>query len=420
MPIKQYRRGSHPYHSYRSRVAIPKRRRVSMRRIVPIFFFVGCLCILAFLCVRYSLPIPEVSVRRVNITPRIEQGPTLVEWGQAQEAFGSVDLGVVAEKPAQAPLPTASTAKLITVLTVLQKKPLKPGTQGPTLVMTQQDVDSFNHYVEIGGSTAKVEVGERITQYQMIQGVLLPSANNLADTLAIWAFGSLEAYQKAAQRYVESIGARETTIGTDASGFSPTTRSTASDLTKIGIAAASHPVVREVVAQDSVVLPVAGEKLNTNWLLGDSGVVGGKTGNTDEAKGVFVFMSQQKSGEQSFMLVGAVQGASTVQEAMTRSKEMIAAYAPKFTFATYLRKNQVVAEYKTAWGETVSAHAARDLRMVTWPSRPPRAVRLTLSPASPPLSQGAVAGAAIIGDERVPIVLSGQLHSPTTTWRILR
>ncbi len=335
MPIKQYRRGSHPYHSYRSRVMIPQkspRSRHIVRAILAVFLFgAGVVIFIGYM--KYSADIPSTSPTLIFKSQRSQDTThDAVEWGQSQQAFGTVDDGVVAEKPSQVPMPTASTAKLITALTVLNKKPLKLGEQGPRVTMTQQDVESFNYYYAIGGSTAAVQTGVQLSEYQLLQGVLLPSANNLADTLAIWAFGSLKEYQKAAQEYVESIGAADTTVGVDASGFSPTTRSTASDLTRIGIEAAKHPVIKEIVGQKSVTLPVAGEKQNTNWLLGEDGVFGGKTGNTDEAKGVFVFMSKQMIEGKEFVMVGAVQGEPTVRDAILQSEKVITNNSPQFFY----------------------------------------------------------------------------------------
>ena len=37
---------------------------------------------------------------------------------------------------------------------------------------------------------ASVAAGEQISQYQALQAMLIPSANNVADSLARWAFGS--------------------------------------------------------------------------------------------------------------------------------------------------------------------------------------------------------------------------------------
>jgi D-alanyl-D-alanine carboxypeptidase (penicillin-binding protein 5/6) len=120
-----------------------------------------------------------------------------------------------------------------------------------------------------------------------MEAVLLESANNVADSLAVWAFGSLEAYRAYAQKMVQEIGMNHTTIGTDASGYHPTTTSTASDLALLAREVLKEPMLRQIVDTSSTSLPGAGRIQNTNRFLG-SEVVGMKTGYTPEAGGVFV------------------------------------------------------------------------------------------------------------------------------------
>ena len=77
----------------------------------------------------------------------------------------------------QKPLPTASIAKVITALTVLQKYPLQSATdRGPIITYTQADLDLYHAYVAKDGSVVGVAPGEQMTEYQALQALLLPSA----------------------------------------------------------------------------------------------------------------------------------------------------------------------------------------------------------------------------------------------------
>ena len=40
----------------------------------------------------------------------------------------------------------------------------------------------------------QVAAGTSVTQYQMLQALLLPSGNNIADMLAVWDAGSIPAF----------------------------------------------------------------------------------------------------------------------------------------------------------------------------------------------------------------------------------
>ncbi|WFR73114.1 D-alanyl-D-alanine carboxypeptidase [Prescottella defluvii] len=222
----------------------------------------------------------------------------------------------------QSPRPTASTAKLITALTVLERMPLARGEDGPMLTMTGADADLYSSYAAKGGSAVAVWAGQELSEYEMLVGMLLPSANNLADTLAVWAFGSLAEYRTAANEFVRSLGMSSTTVGTDASGFSPTTTSTARDLTLLAAAAVRNPVIAEIVAREEAVLSGVGVVRNTNWLLGRRGVVGLKTGTTDEAGGVFLFAANV--GVPGSLVVGAVQGEGrSADDAIDRASRLL-------------------------------------------------------------------------------------------------
>jgi D-alanyl-D-alanine carboxypeptidase (penicillin-binding protein 5/6) len=83
----------------------------------------------------------------------------------------------------------ASVAKVITALVVLEAKPLGVTDAGPNLTMTEADVARYDTAKSGGQSNLEVKVGQTITQRQMLDGVMLASANNLAESLAIWAFG---------------------------------------------------------------------------------------------------------------------------------------------------------------------------------------------------------------------------------------
>lgn len=151
-------------------------------------------------------------------------------------------------------------------------------------------------------------VGEQLSEYQMLEAMMLPSADNMADSLAIWAYGSLPAYQAAANQYLANHNINDTHVGVDASGLDPSTVSTAHDLVLLGEAAMQNAVLAEIVAKPSVNgFPLMGTISNTNTLLGQNGIVGAKTGNTDQAGGVFVFAANYNDANgQELSVVGAV------------------------------------------------------------------------------------------------------------------
>ncbi len=414
MPINHPNRGSHPYYHYQDRhYKKPRSKRKWFLFFLPIAL--GSFCMYW-----YVQPLSTVSSKTKVLSVQAPAKVTTSWPATSQATIGSVDQGVLLSKPNETPRPTASTAKLITALTILKHKPLEQGEQGPTITLTQSDVDIYNQYFAKDGSLAKVEVGEKLTEYQMLQGILLPSANNYADSLAIWAFGSLENYRSAASKYVQDLGMNETTIGSDASGFSPDTTSTTKDLTKLAVAAMKNDVVSSIVRQEQVDLPVAGVKLNTNWLLGADGVVGLKTGNTNEAGGVYVFASIYKFDERhSTTIVGAVQGEPTVLAAMHQARILIGQARSSFKVEKIIKKGQVIATYSSPWSKEVNAIAANDVEVLVWRGSKIQP-KIDLDELTAPATKDKKVGTVQVGGSSTDVVLQDSLNLPSWQWRVLR
>lgn len=174
--------------------------------------------------------------------------------------------------------PSASTIKMLTALAVINQKPLNPGDHGETITIDQNYYNLYSYYSSINGSTVRVQIGESISEYDALSAMLIASANNMADTLAIWAFGSMDAYREYATNLLNQYGITNTTIGTDASGFNPSSTSTPEDLSIIAAKLLENPVLSEIVSKSSATIPVAGTIENTNKLLGTNNIAGVKTG----------------------------------------------------------------------------------------------------------------------------------------------
>ena len=287
-------------------------------------------------------------------------------YGQA--AIATKDYGVLAAHGDTAPQPTASTAKLILAVAIMQKKPYDDG-RGEMITFGRTDVDLYHAYLAGNGTVAAVTHGLTWTQHQALQAVMLASANNVSDTLAVWAFGSMETYRSYAQDMVRGLGMNDTTIGIDASGYSATTISTAHDLALLAAEALQYQPLREIVAMQSVTLPVAGTITNTNRLLGNGAIIGMKTGWTPEAGGVFVLVGKHASGEATqeiiTVVMGAPGGASRV--AQDAAYALYESAKQNFTYQQVVKEGQQVGSYQPAWSrEMVPIVASRSLGMFVW------------------------------------------------------
>lgn len=386
-----------------------------MKRLIVL---IGLIIIL--IAALYTRPVPEVTATSIPVQTSVSKAIALPWPAAGQAALGAKGYGLLANHGVSTPLPVASVAKVITATAILQKKPVTPGSQGPVITLTQSDVDLFNKYYLNDGSVIQVQAGEQITEYQALQAMLLPSANNLADTLATWAFGSLDAYITYANGMVRSLGMVNTTVG-DATGFNDYTFSTASDIVKLGLAAMNNSTIAAITAQQSATLPVAGSVNNTNWLLGQDGVVGIKTGNTDKAGGCYLFAAQRPVLGRQVTLVGAILDDSDLNDAIHQADSIVKASDAGFELVTPVQKGQTVGNYQAPWKAAASIKSEDKISLLAWKGQ---AVRISsLLPAvKSPLSAGSFVGTITItsGQQSASTraVLANNLSSPTWTWRI--
>lgn len=371
-----------------------------------------------------SLPQLQPSTSALNL--RIGTGTSQLNWpATGQSAVGVLNTPILQVHGTQSPAPIASVAKVITALAVLQKYPLAMGQSGPTISLTAADAALYDNYVAQGGSVVPVSAGEQITERQMLEAMMLPSANNMADSLAIWAFGSLDAYRSFASQYVMKLGMRDTQIGSDASGFSPTTTSTARDLVIIGEQAMQNALLRQIVGQvSSTDVPMTNSVSNVNFLLGRKNIIGIKTGNTDQAGGVYLSASTTIVDHQTETVITALVGAPTLSQALEDSLPLIASAQANFVSASLLAQHAVVGEYNLPWGGVLPAIAQDGLITPAWRGSTATA-HASLKPIDVNARADQVVGTAVIssndltGSHQTTIILQNAPSPPPILWRLL-
>jgi D-alanyl-D-alanine carboxypeptidase (penicillin-binding protein 5/6) len=326
---------------------------------------------------------------------------------------------------AQAPAAIASTAKIITALTVLNAKPLVLGEQGPAITLSASDAALYDSYVAQGGSVVRVNAGEQISEYQMLQAMLLPSANNIADSLAVWAFGSLPDYAAAANSYLAQAGLTHTHVGTDASGFAPSTTGTAGDLARLGELAMQDPALAQIAGQTTANgIPVVDSVKNVNFLLGTDNIIGIKTGNTDQAGGVFVSAARATVNGKPVTIVTSLVGAPTLFQALKDSLPLIQSAQANFKPATVITKDSIAGRYQQPWGGSVIAVAAKNLTVNTWNGTTVSST-IQLQPVPASAQAGQTAGtattpkSALYDQQSVPIKLQTAPTKPSAWWRLI-
>lgn len=346
---------------------------------------------------------------------------TILPWpNYGQAALGAEGFGLLATHGKQTAVAAASTTKIITALAILDKKPLRAGQQGPVISLGASDVAIYQKYLRQGGSVAKVADGEKLSQYQALQAMLLPSANNIADSLVIWAFGSQKAFLSYVDDYTASIGLKNTHLA-DASGFSPKSTSTAEDLVTAGLRAMQNPVIAEIVAQKQATIPVAGVIQNVNWLLGKGGIVGIKTGHTDEAGGCYLLASRMNIAGERVMVVGAIMNAPNLQQAIVDADRLAKASKAGFKSVELVKAGQVVGRYSSPWGEISQIIAARGESGLIWRGFTV-SVKPNLAKIAAPIANGVNVGSIDfgLGNKTISVLAktSNIVSRPSPIWRL--
>jgi D-alanyl-D-alanine carboxypeptidase (penicillin-binding protein 5/6) len=407
------------------------RRQIYRRRRLAVF---GVLALLIGLF-GYSAgallrPVPAAAATLEStdaLTTSLVQQTTPVAWpGFGRGAIGAVGFdGVLSSSGEQTPFPIASITKTITSLVVLEAKPLAAGDQGPSITLSDADVGFYYDTIAENGSAAPVVAGSVFSQRQMLEALLLPSANNYSISLAVWAFGSVDAYLDAARAWLDAHGLSGTTV-TNTSGLGETNVSTPSDLVTIGKLVLADPVLSSIVKEPTAVLPAIGEVENTNALLGRYGVTGMKTGTDDASGACLLFSADLQVEGRTVTVVGVILGAdnhTVLNDAVVSLLQSVPAGFHQVSLAT---AGQTVGSYSTAWDEAAKVVVSSDASVLVWQDTPitvashARAIDAgaagsTVGTLSYTVGAGAEGGATTID---VPLALDSDIAPVTPWWRL--
>jgi D-alanyl-D-alanine carboxypeptidase (penicillin-binding protein 5/6) len=193
--------------------------------------------------------------------------------GQSFFVWSGVDGAVLAARAPRSRRPIASITKLMTVLVALDHLSLNDEVVVPQAA------------TRIGEATINLEPGERVTVRGLVQGALIPSANDAATALALAASdGSLGRFVSWMNEEAAGLGLADTHFvnphGLDVTGH----YSSARDVVTLLRAALTNPTIRRFAAMERAEIPGRGAFTTTDDLLARyPPLVAGKTGHTSGA-----------------------------------------------------------------------------------------------------------------------------------------
>jgi D-alanyl-D-alanine carboxypeptidase (penicillin-binding protein 5/6) len=314
---------------------------------------------------------PNLRVRRVlPKTVTLPGGRPRLAWPGEGEASVAVEgLGSLGSIGGRRPVPIASVAKMMTAYLTLRKFPLEPGAEGFRVRITGAEAAEQRARAATGQSTLPVLAGETLSERQLLEALLIPSANNIAALLAVRVGGGTGAFLAKMNRAARELGMSRTTY-TDPSGLEASTVSTPIDQLKLARVDLEDPTFAQIVAMPAVRLPVIGRVANLDYLIGHRGYVGVKTGSDEAAGGCLVFARRMTAGGRTFTVIGAVLGqriGEPVHAAVAAADRLASSVVATVKLRVAIPAGAKVMTLENAEGRTVAVKTSRALSAVGWP-----------------------------------------------------
>ena len=339
---------------------------------------------------RLSAPADPLPIPRIDAAAAV-----LMDLGSGQVLFQ--------ESPGVA-RPVASLTKLMTALLVLEHE----GGQLDRAVRVHPDA-VFDRGDYGGSSTLGLRAGERVSVRDLLAGLLLGSANDAAEALAIEEEGSVAAFVEAMNARARALGMTGTRFASP-HGLDDRGVSSAADLLVLLRAAREHATFRSLVASRFAVIhsDVARPRRIQNrnvmlWLY--PGATGVKTGTTAGAGWCLVATARRGARELAVVVLGGRD--EVFSEAAALMNHGFAAYRVR----TLVEEGASLGSARVRGG-TVPVVAGEQLEALV-PLRSgeiDRILRVSPSAAYPPASGSAVGtlrltlGGVTLG--RVPVVVA--------------
>ncbi len=296
------------------------------------------------------LPQPAVATGRLaaSAIPGAAPVPPWPATGQGAVAIPA--LGYAAQSGPETPVPIASLTKMTTAIVVLHDHPVAVGSSGPTIAITPDEAAQFGVDLANDETNIPLQAGETLTELQLLEALLVESANDAAYTLAVWDAGSEPAFVAKMNTLAVSLGATQSHYA-DASGFDPSSVSTAADTLRIAAAGMAIPIFARVAGMPSVNLPGVGTVRNVVTQIGTDGIVGVKSGYTSQASGCMVLAGFRSVGGRSVLVLASALGQR--EPAPPPPPSAATSAAPTTTITTTAPYSALEAQYPLRYTEPI-------------------------------------------------------------------
>ncbi|WP_285137676.1 D-alanyl-D-alanine carboxypeptidase [Microbacterium sp. lyk4-40-TSB-66] len=394
-----------------------RRRRLRPATVIPPVLIVLILGLYAAATLLWPLNAVAPTTRAVGVQPAAAPAASPA-WPAEGEAAIAIDgVAETLTTGATAPESIASITKVVTALVVLDRLPLAPGEQGPSYAFTQTDSADYWQYRARGESSLDVPVDGSLTELQMLQGMLIASANNYAQRLATDLFGTDAEFSAAANQYLAERGIEGITI-VNPTGIEEGNTATPAALIALAERALANPVIAEIVRTRELTLPGAGTFSNGNALLADPGVVGIKTGTLDAwnlltAKDITV-------GDATIRAYAAVLGQPGPDTRNQATRDLFARIEQELQPTPSVTAGTVVGKVETRWSDDIDLVTTADATVVLWNGGAAQAsASFDLGEATDSgTTVGTFTATGPVDADTVDVRLAGEIEPPSPWWRL--
>ncbi|WP_158715055.1 serine hydrolase [Kitasatospora phosalacinea] len=408
-----------------ARPVSPLRRAVKRVTIWGVFLAVVLGVLVAAQLLR-PLPTPQAKLSLQDSFTFGGEQPNIPWPTRGQAAAEVVGVGSLGASGEETPVPIASVTKVMNAYLILQAHPLKKGESGPVITVDQQAAQESGNSDE---STVVLKEGQQLTEYEALEMLMLPSANNVARLLARWDSGSEAEFLKKMNATAAQLGMTNTTYA-DPAGYVNDTKSTAKDQLKLAEKVMQMEIFRQIVAEPDT--RFNGQRVyNTNALLGKNGNIGVKTGSSTPAQSCLMWAAVKEIGGEERMILGVTLGQpqtkeemSLVRAAQPPSDRINVAAQAALAGRTLAKQGDVVGHVDDGVGGKVPLVAAKDLTVAGWNGV---TAHLTLTPVGKiahTLAAGTQVGTLSAGEGEgrveVPVTLQSDLAPASIGSRLLR
>ncbi len=205
----------------------------------------------------------------------------------------------------------ASITKLMTVLLTLEK-----GSLTDSVTVSHEAVTN----VEPGSASVALQEGETLSLEQILQAILLRSANEAANAAAEFTDGTLQAFAAHMNSRAAELGCENTHFVNPSGLHDETHATTAYDMALIARALLQNETFRSIMGSTYYEIPPTNKQPETRYLHGQHQMLnsnstyyyeyatGGKTGFTEEARNTLVTYAK-KDGRELIAVVLKCEGA---------------------------------------------------------------------------------------------------------------